>query len=116
MLPVASYEWWQAHFARQYFGPEQVGRPVLFFVDSYELESSDVEQARPALLGDAVSALLNWRGNPYEPVALRTELWRHGSREEPPPCLPLLAATVYAAVQMRAQRGAGAPAVLRPAR
>lgn len=110
MLPVASYEWWQAHFARKYFGPEQAGRPVLFFVDSYELESSDVEQARPALLGDAVSALLNWRGNPYEPVALRTELWRHGSREDPPPCLPLLAATVYAAVQMRGRRGAGAPA------
>lgn len=110
MLPIASYEWWQAHLARKYFGPEQANRPVLFFVDSYEVESGELEEVRPASLAEAVSALLNWRGNPYEPVARRTESWKRGSREEPPPCLPLLAATVFAAVQMRARRGAGAPA------
>ncbi|GLY86461.1 hypothetical protein [Actinoallomurus iriomotensis] len=123
LLPLASYNWWDAHLAQEFFGPDQAFRPVLFFVDSQDPECGAVGGMQPAPLGVAVSARLDWRGDPYEPVSRLTARWKKGPRDQPPPCLPLLAATVFAAAQVRARDGAGAPAyyarlaeVLRPAR
>jgi len=96
---------------------------VLFYVESQEPELGAVDGAQPSPLGVAASALLDWRGNPYEPVSRLVARWKAGPRDQPPPCLPLLAATVFAASQMRSRHGAGAPPyydrlaeVLRPSR
>ncbi|MER6405031.1 hypothetical protein ABT269_16160 [Streptomyces viridosporus] len=82
---------------------------MLFFVESQEPEPGAAGDTLPSTLGVAASALLNWRGNPYEPVSRLVALWKTGPRDQPPPCLPLLAATVFAASQVRSRSGAGAP-------
>ncbi|MFF3592148.1 hypothetical protein ACFYYI_34145 [Streptomyces sp. NPDC002387] len=96
---------------------------MLFFVESQEPEPGTEDGVQPSTLGVAASALLDWRGDPYEPVSGLVARWKTGSRDEPPPCLPLLAATVFAASQVRSRHGAGAPPyydrlaeVLRPSR
>ncbi|MFG1811702.1 hypothetical protein [Streptomyces sp. NPDC049040] len=106
----AAFEWWQARLASVFFGEHRRGTPVLFFIDKAELLTlrgeDEVEE-----LGTAVSSALAWHGNPYTPVVDRCRTWRLGKREDPPPCLPLLAAAVLAAANMqRNERGVGAPA------
>ncbi|MET9606628.1 hypothetical protein ABZZ17_16360 [Streptomyces sp. NPDC006512] len=106
----AAFEWWQARLAGEFFGEHRRDTPVLFFIDKAELLTlrgeDEVEE-----LGTAVSSALAWHGNPYTPVVDRCQSWRRGKREEPPPCLPLLAAAVLAAANMQRTEGvAGAPA------
>ncbi|MGW0771661.1 hypothetical protein [Streptomyces sp. NPDC002676] len=106
----AAFEWWQDRLASKFFGEDRRDTPVLFFIDNTELralqDDDDVE-----VLGTAVSSVLAWHGNPYTPVVERCRRWRRGKREDPPPCLPLLAAAVLAAANMqRNEAGPGAPA------
>lgn len=105
-----SFEWWQSRLAREFFGEDRSSTPVLFFIDETELltlhDQDEVEELRIA-----VSSVLAWHGNPYEPVSERCRAWKRGAREDPPPCLPLLAVTVLAAANMRRiEPGPGAPA------
>ncbi|MEU4116477.1 hypothetical protein AB0F71_18530 [Kitasatospora sp. NPDC028055] len=118
----AAYEWWQARLASAFFGEHRRDTPVLFFINDSELRELQ-GGAEVQDLGTAVSSVLAWHGNPYDPVSHRCRTWRRGKREDPPPCLPLLAAAVLAAAKMqRTEAGPGAPAyyarlaeVLRPA-
>ena len=106
--PLA-YSWWQERLAAEFFGPERCGAPVLFFIDSAELERlQDPSQATD--LCQAVSSRLLWSGDLFGPVTGDVARWRRGAQADPPPCLPLLATTVLAAVNMYAPMGPGAPA------
>ncbi|MFQ6197701.1 hypothetical protein [Streptomyces sp. NPDC000405] len=96
----AAFEWWQSRLASEFFGEDRKGTPVLFFIDKAELLALQGQTAAEEL-GTAVSAVLAWHGNPYRPVADRCRIWRRGKRQDPPPCLPLLAAAVLAAANMR---------------
>ncbi|MER5855733.1 hypothetical protein ABT131_08935 [Streptomyces sp900105245] len=105
-----SFEWWQSRLAREFFGEDRSGIPVLFFIDEAELLTLHDQEQVPELR-IAVSSVLAWHGNPYEPVSARCRAWKRGTRQDPPPCLPLLAATVLAAANMRrTELGPGAPA------
>jgi hypothetical protein len=106
--PLA-YNWWQERLAAEFFGPEQSGTLVFFFIDSAELERlHDPSQATD--LCQAVSSRLLWNGDLFGSVTSDVARWRRGTQADPPPCLPLLAATVLAAVNMYAPMGPGAPA------
>ncbi|WP_030301074.1 hypothetical protein [Streptomyces katrae] len=117
----AGFEWWQDRLASAFFGEDRRDTPVLFFIDQTELKTLQGGEAVEEL-GPAVSSVLAWHENPYTPVADQCLRWRRGRQEGPPPCLPLLAAAVLAAANMkRSERGPGAPAyyarlaeVLRP--
>ncbi|MFD7782636.1 hypothetical protein ACFV4Q_06030 [Streptomyces nojiriensis] len=119
--PWTAFALWQDRLAAAFFGDDRRDTPVLFFIDNAELRALQGE-AGAGELGTAVSSVLAWHGNPYAPVAERCLTWRRGKRENPPPCLPLLAAAVLAAANMqRTEGGPGAPAyyarlaeVLRP--
>lgn len=93
-----AYEQWQDRLARRYFGHDHAGRPVLLFMSDDEV----AQMGDPADLASAVGAKLTCVGaaSPFTPVELDVERWKLGDREEPPPCLPLLAVTVLAATRM----------------
>ncbi|MGW4694493.1 hypothetical protein ACWEO1_19165 [Kitasatospora cineracea] len=106
--PLVSYDWWQLRLAEEFFGPDRSGTPVLFFIDAHEIQKLRGEEA-VADLCTAVSALLDWHRDPYAPIMQRVQRWRRGERHDPPPCLPLLAAAVLAAANMkRTTQGPGA--------
>ncbi|MFJ6772818.1 hypothetical protein ACIQOV_17965 [Kitasatospora sp. NPDC091257] len=117
----AAYEWWQARLAEAFFSEHRKDTPVLFFISDNELRELQ-DGAEVQGLSTAVSSVLAWHEDPYRPVSDRCRVWRRGKREDPPPCLPLLAAAVLAAARMqRTEAGPGAPAyyarlaeVLRP--
>ncbi|MEU9294371.1 hypothetical protein [Streptomyces sp. NPDC048266] len=119
--PWTAFAWWQDRLTAAFFGEDRRDTPVLFFIDNAELRALQGEGGAGEL-GTTVSSVLAWHGNPYTPVAERCRTWRRGKREDPPPCLPLLAAAVLAAANMqRTEGGPGAPAyyarlaeVLRP--
>ncbi|OKJ52582.1 hypothetical protein [Streptomyces sp. CB02261] len=116
-----TYQWWQHRLEQEFFSESRAGTPVLFFLGEPEMlalrGSAPVEP-----LDSAVSAVLAWHGDPYEPVAERCAAWKRTQRTDPPPCLPLLGSAVLAAANMRRTTpGPGAPAyyarlaeVLRP--
>ncbi|MEU6786990.1 hypothetical protein ABZ912_48035 [Nonomuraea angiospora] len=108
--PLRSYEWWQLRLAEEFFSANRSGTPVLFFIDATELQKLQ-GQEDVSDLGAAVSAVLDWHKNPYGPIMDRVQRWQHSERQNPPPCLPLLAASVLAAANMkRTVQGPGAPA------
>lgn len=97
-----SYLWWQERLAEEFFSSEQEGKPVIFFVNKDEAEH--LHSGSPdgvSDLGRTVSAVLSWQSDVFEPVVRRVERWKGTARNDPPPCLPLLAATVLAASEMR---------------
>ncbi|MFF0033332.1 hypothetical protein ACFYS7_35130 [Streptomyces avermitilis] len=106
----AAFEWWQTRLASAFFGKNRGGSPVLFFIDQKELRTLQGQNGA-AELGLTVSSVLAWHDNPYRPVTERCRAWRRGKREDPPPCLPLLAAAVLAAANMaKTAAGPGATA------
>ncbi|MFJ8627851.1 hypothetical protein ACIRD3_34135 [Kitasatospora sp. NPDC093550] len=106
----AAYEWWQTRLAEAFFGGHRKDTPVLFFINDNELRELQ-GSAEVQGLSTAVSSVLGWHGDPYQPVSDRCRVWKRGKREDPPPCLPLLATAVLAAARMqRTEAGPGAPA------
>lgn len=96
-----SYEWWQTRLVEEFFSLGHGGKPVLFFVNRDEAER--LHSGSPDGIGSlevTLSHILVWQGNVFEPVARRVEHWRRTDKDDPPPCLPLLAATVLAASEM----------------
>ncbi|GII34144.1 hypothetical protein [Planotetraspora mira] len=106
---MRSYDWWQTRLADEFFGPDKNGTPVLFFIDKQEQERLHNGTIGIEALGPAVSAELDWRKNPFWPILDRITRWRRTGQEDPPPCLPLLAACVLAATEVQRAAQAGAP-------
>ncbi|MFC5821824.1 hypothetical protein [Nonomuraea harbinensis] len=111
---MRSYNWWQDRLSERFFGPDQAGRPLLFFVDDDEAARLHRDASATGSIDDLCIAVaqeaIDWHNRAYRWVDRETSLWRRCSREDPPPCLPLLAVCVLAATHMRGDGNRGAPA------
>jgi hypothetical protein len=104
---VNTYDWWQTHLEGRYFGPGQAGRPLFFYIDD---DDEGVEDLCQVVARQAV----DWSGPAFDKVFTRVIQWRKGARDEPPPCLPVLAVCVLAATRMTRGAGRGAHAYAGP--
>lgn len=110
---MRSYKWWQRLLADRYFGPDQDGRPVLFFIDDEVARRLHQEAPPHQAFTDLCSAVaeeaIDWRKGAFDRVLDEVRSWRtRGDHEQPPPCLPVLAVCVLAATRMRSDGGRGA--------
>ncbi|KAA9375498.1 hypothetical protein F5972_27495 [Microbispora cellulosiformans] len=109
---MRSYNWWQARLATEFFGPERAGRPLLFFID--DEKAADLHRDAPPnggvsdLCTAVADEVIDWLGDAYRQAFSAVLAWKRSSREDPPPCLPLLAVSVLAATRMRGSGGRGA--------
>lgn len=96
----SSFHRWQEILAEGFFGTDRAGKVVRFFVnDEVEAELHGGEEGLRRL-GSATAAVLLWDEPAYLLVKQRVSEWRRTTRDGPPPCLPLLAASVLAATRM----------------
>jgi hypothetical protein len=100
---AGSYRSWQDALETRYL-PESPGAWVIFFVDDEELRYLAPRADDPASdLAAAAGEMLTWsRGDVFLPVRRQAAQWRLGPQADPPPVLPLLAASVLAASRMHA--------------
>lgn len=101
--PLWSYEVWQQEIAAAFLSPRPHPAPVVLFLDDEETHRLWPARQHPAEdLGAAVSGAMSWRhpDRLFEPITTQVTHWRRGLRDEPPPCLPVLAASVLAASRM----------------
>ncbi|MEU8041100.1 hypothetical protein [Streptosporangium sp. NPDC049078] len=109
---MRSYNWWQRRLTREFFGPEQNGYPLLFFVDDEKAVQLHGDAKATDSIDDLCTAVaqeaLDWRSNAYGPILQEYFTWKRSIQEDPPPCLPLLAVCVLAATRMRGEGRRGA--------
>src|SRR5437868_9852929 len=103
MTFMRSYDWWQTRLGEDFFGTDQAERPLLFFIDDDEAERlhSTAEEGIDDLCAAVAREAIGWSGSPFRRIYQRVLTWRWSAREEPPPCLPLLAVCVLAATRMQ---------------
>ena len=98
-----SYGDWQRETAATFLAARPDPAPIVLFLDDEEAHRLWPSLQRPGEdLGAAVSGVMSW-GRPdrlFDPITKQVARWRHGSGDEPPPCLPVLAASVLAATRM----------------
>ncbi|MER6936441.1 hypothetical protein ABTX24_07340 [Nocardioides sp. NPDC127514] len=102
-LLAPEYARWQARLAHEFLDGH-AGQPVVMFVDCDELQRlADDTEDGPRSLAAAVRSLVNIqrRGAMFRRACLAEKLWRQGPRTSPPPTLPILALSVFAASEMR---------------
>ncbi|WP_344687396.1 hypothetical protein [Blastococcus jejuensis] len=107
LLPEA-YARWQERLAQSFFAGRG-HQPVVLFVDRDELQRlSDPGEDGARSLAAAVRDIVDVaRGAGMFGRAQRLEsLWRQGTRDMPPPTLPILALSVLAASEMRTDSSA----------
>lgn len=108
---MRSYNWWQKCLTREFFGPDQNGHPLLFFVDDEKAAQLHGDAKATDSIDDLCTAVaqeaLNWYGTAYQQIDRDYFTWKRSSREDPPPCLPLLAVCVMAATRMHGEGGRG---------
>lgn len=97
-----AYEKWQQLLADEFLLPHE--GPTVLFIDDAELERIRPTAADPAR--DLVAALrekvnLAAGSKMFEPVTVALRRWARGTRTDPPEVLPVVAASVLAAVRMR---------------
>lgn len=111
---MRSYDWWQARLTKEFFGVDQAGRPLLFFVDDQEAVRLHGDAKVTDSIDDLCTAVaqeaIDWRGDAYRQIYREALVWKRSTQEGPPPCLPLLAVCVLAATRMRGEGGRGAHA------
>lgn len=98
------YDMWQSKLSQALFPMNQPDQPVLIFIDDEELSKICPHLTDPVdSLRFAVLAELRQTDNPtmFDSINRRLAAWRRGSRNQAPPCLPLLAVTVLAGSRMR---------------
>lgn len=98
------YARWQARLERAFL-EGHAGQPVVMFVDHDELQHlADEHEDGPRSLAAAVRSLVNVErgGAMFARARLVERLWSQGLRTSPPPTLPILALSVLAASEMRA--------------
>jgi len=101
-LPNA-YAGWQERLSQEFFSGRR-GQPVVMFVDRDVLqELAEPGQDGPRSLVGAVRQLVDVSRGPsmFQRVLAAQDVWRRGTRDQPPPTLPVLALSVLAASQMR---------------
>ena len=98
-----SYGDWQREIAAAFLAVRPDPPPVVLFLDDDEAHRLWPSLQRPGEdLGAVVSAAMSW-GRPdrlFDPVTVEVGRWRRGPADQPPPCLPVLAASVLAASRM----------------
>lgn len=102
-LLAPEYLHWQARLEHEFLDGH-AGQPVVMFVDHDELQRlADDTEDGPRSLAAAVRSLVHIerRGAMFARACLAEKLWRHGPRTSPPPTLPILALSVFAASEMR---------------
>ncbi|WP_159058587.1 hypothetical protein [Streptomyces europaeiscabiei] len=98
----SAYDQWQSVLEQEFFGRHMSGHATVFYVDVQVESSLKRRNGLPIGLTEAVSAELYWA----RPAAVFTRLewrcrqWAYGDRNNAPPSLPLLAASVLAASKM----------------
>lgn len=100
-MPEA-YARWQGRLRREFFNGRQ-GQPVVMFVDRGVLQDlGDPGEDGPRSLAVAVCQLVDVRAGRLMFARAETAeaAWRRGSRDQPPPTLPILALSVLAASEM----------------
>lgn len=100
-LPEA-YARWQALLADEFFQGRE-NQPVVMFVDRSVLqELADPGEDGPRALASAVHQLVDVRAGRlmFARAEAAESAWRRGSRDQPPPTLPVLALSVLAASEM----------------
>lgn len=98
-----SYDDWQREIAAAFLAARPDPPPVVLFLDDEEAHRLWPSLQRPGRdLGAAVSEAMSW-GRPdrlFDPIAAEVGHWYRGPADQPPPCLPVLAASVLAASRM----------------
>lgn len=100
---LQAYARWQAKLTEEFFHGHE-GQPVVMFVDRDELEAlADDGTDCVRSLASAVRGVadLARHGRLFDPICKLEQEWRQGSRDTPPPTLPVLALSVLAASEMR---------------
>lgn len=111
---MRSYRWWQRILGERFFGLDQEGRPVLFFVDDDVAKGLHREAPSEQRIGDLCASVaqeaIDWQRDAFHWVEDEVADWkRQREHERPPPCLPLLAVCVLAATHMKGTGKRGAP-------
>jgi hypothetical protein len=100
---AARYWTWQERLARAFLCGNP-GQPVIFFTDDDELRDLAPEAPDAAAdLAACVTDLVDVRrgADMFDAVSGLVASWQAGSRDHPPPALPVLALSVLAAARMR---------------
>jgi hypothetical protein len=101
--PLATYRDWQRALSAAFLAPQLKPAPFLYFLDDDEAARRWPQLENPAeVLARSVAGRVDWgrRSGAFSTLAWEAASWALGSREDPPPTLPLLAVTVMAASQM----------------
>lgn len=109
MTDMWNYDDWQRALAEEFVTSTRSNDPITMFIDQVEMSRlfSSVQPDPVVSLSRAVMdrCRLDLRSNVFGPIKLLMAQWRSGTRQGPPPCLPLLALTVIAATEMRWEGG-----------